>query len=411
MYKRSNACGRIFIGITLLATLASGMTVRAETTPVCDKNIVQHEKGFYGQYYNMAESDPGIQGNIYAYTTEEGPNNYWYGKDYFVFSRVDQNINFGDNFMPVNTGKAGDPFHFATHWRSGIVVPTTGTYTFKVTANNDAWLYIDGNLLINLGNSYRGANGTKDVSLTEGVHELNIYFAERSRPYSVFKFDAPTSLYYAPLPPGCSVDDVPLTGAPTPPAGSGTNNDSTTHGTVLGASTTGYTPAVALFKTAESPAVYAIYANGYRHYITSPTAFEKYDYHYNQIKTVSQTTLDRYPESRLVRTPEDATIYFIYTRKERQWLKINMPSPTAFVSYPQNQWGNVAVVDALDINAYPNANLIKTDKDPGIYLLQDNQKRLFLSADVFNALDYSWSEIVTVSTEHLNSYATGSPIG
>ncbi|PJE75598.1 hypothetical protein COV04_04200 [Candidatus Uhrbacteria bacterium CG10_big_fil_rev_8_21_14_0_10_48_11] len=418
MQKHLTAFGRIFISIAFALTgFTSIVPARAQTTTTCDTNIVLHENGFYGQYYNMAETDPGVQANIYSYTTDEGPANYWYGSDYYVFSRVDQSIDFGNDFLPVNTGKKGDPFHFAVHWRSGMIVPTAGTYTFSVRANNDAWVYIDGNLLINLGNSYRGANGTQKITLSAGVHEINIYFAERSRPLSIFSYTAPTSFYYAPLPPGCSIDDVPAdlinnhTGSDTSgDIGDGTNGDGHS-GEVLGASTVGYTPAVALLKTANSPAVYAVYANGYRHYITSPTAFLHYGYNFNDIRIVSKAKLESYPEARLIRTPEDPTIYFLYTRPQQQWLKINLPSPTAFASYPQNQWGNVVVVDKIDVNAYPNATLVKTASSPGVYLLQDGEKRLFLSGEVFTALHYSWSEVVTVSPEHLNTYTSGSPIG
>jgi hypothetical protein len=168
---------------------------------------------------------------------------------------------------------------------------------------------------------------------------------------------------------------------------------------------------VGLVKTANSPDVYALYANGFRHYITSPTSFTNYGYDYNTIRTISRAELNKYPDARLLRTPEDATVYFLSTRPNRQWLKIALPSPTALVSYPNNYWGNVLVVDTIDITSYPTARVVKTANAPAVYLLQDNKRRLFLSGDVFTGLGYKWPEVLTISNEHLGTYLEGPPIG
>jgi len=170
-----------------------------------------------------------------------------------------------------------------------------------------------------------------------------------------------------------------------------------------------YTQATSLLKTANSPDIWAI-INGHRHYISGPTAFAHYGYSWSQVRTVSVAELNAYPIARLVRSPEDATIYYLYQRPNNRWLKIAIPSPTVFVSYAGNYWGNVAVVDQLDINAYPSATLIKGDNDATVYLLDNGVKRPIYSSQTFEQKHYSWSDIVQVNTIHLQSYYTGSPL-
>lgn len=165
--------------------------------------------------------------------------------------------------------------------------------------------------------------------------------------------------------------------------------------------------ALALYKASDSPAVYAIYANGYRHYITNPTAFYNYGYSFADVQTVSRAKLDSYPDVRLVRTPDDTTIYFLYTRADRQWLKLPIPSPTAFVSYTNNHWGNLIVIDQIDRDAYPDAKLITADKSGTVYLLDNGVKRKFTSREVLLRLDYNPAEVVNVSQTHLDAYKTG----
>ena len=172
----------------------------------------------------------------------------------------------------------------------------------------------------------------------------------------------------------------------------------------------GYTKIKALYKTSDSPDIWAILETGQKHYITSPEAFNKYQCNWNLIKTVSKDLLGRYAYANLVRTPTDPAIYHLFQRPDYKWLKINIPSPTIFVSYATNFWGNVARIDALDINSYPNVKLIKATDKSDIYLIEGNQKRRFKSMEVFNRLGYDWAEVVELNQIHLDSFINGSVI-
>ncbi len=169
-----------------------------------------------------------------------------------------------------------------------------------------------------------------------------------------------------------------------------------------------YTPASALYKTADSPDIYAI-VNGQRHYISSPASFREYGYSWADIKTVSWLELSQYPRARLIKSSDGLTIYYLYQRPEGQWLKIAIPSPTAFVSYPGNFWGNVIRVTQIDIDNYPDVKLIKTADDPAVYYLENNIKH-FISEQVFKQRDFSIPEIAKVSQVHLDTYRTGAPL-
>jgi len=210
---------------------------------------------------------------------------------------------------------------------------------------------------------------------------------------------------------------------------SGNNNGTTNTGTVLGVSNMdegdnqtnvtpayacnpnlGYTRIKALYKTSDSPDIWAILETGQKHYITSPEAFNKYQCNWSLVKTVSKNLLNSYTNANLVRTPTDSVIYNLFQRPDHKWLKINIPSPTIFVSYSANFWGNVARIDALDINSYPSVKLIKNTGKSDVYLIEGNQKRLFKSAEVFNRLGYDWAEVVELNQIHLDSFTNGSVI-
>lgn len=170
-----------------------------------------------------------------------------------------------------------------------------------------------------------------------------------------------------------------------------------------------YTLASALYRVDGKSDIFSI-MNGKKHYITNPSAFDHYGYNWAAVVLVNQQFLDKFSDTLLVKSPNSPTIYFIYERPQGQWLKIAIPNPAAFTSYPNNSWGNVVVVDDLDIQAYPDATLIKAQDDSAVYLLQDGQKHLFSSVESFVSHGYEQGMIVTVDRAHLDSYPTGDPI-
>jgi len=388
----------------------------------CDVNL-QTDFGHYGIYYNLTQDHPETE----LWHGQEVPNhkiaraNDWYNLEYFSFTRVDQKLDFGKKFFPINEGKFGDPFHFAVNWRSIIDVPQDGYYKYKIGSDDDSWVFIDDQLTTNLGGVHPAKYDERSVFLSAGYHKLEIYFAERSRGSSYFSFIADSNLKFHPLPDGCSIQDVldyasdgyPFTGFPYNNQGGvvlGVSNIDNTNTAYACNPNLGYTKIKSLYKTANSPDIWAILETGQKHYITSPSAFNKYQCDWSAIRTVSQTTLDSYANANLVRTIDDPVIYHLFQRPDHKWLKINIPSPTVFVSYSDNYWGNVARVDVLDVQAYPQAQLITAEDDSNIYLIEGNRKRQFKSTEIFNQSGYDFAEVVELNQIHLDSFENGSVI-
>lgn len=404
---------RISTAVTVVAAVVvlTAVSPAAATESCSNLTAPDRNPSFYGQYYNFSENEPWSV--VYKGRTIPNPviggANPFYDQRYLTFSRTDYNLNFGARFFPINEGLAGDPNHFAVHWRAVLHVPTDAIYDLKVLADDDAWLLVDNQLLIDLNGVHAPKTKLIKPYLRNGNYQLDIYFAERANHSgSTFSFTADQRLEFYALPPGCNVPPLARDGRadPTMPQSTG--------GRVLGAesSRTPYTPAVALLREAGSPDIYAVYANGTRHHVSGPTAFDRYDYRMSDVRVVPAATLVRYPVARLLRTPDDPTIYYIYERPQNQWLKINVPSPTVFASYANNHWGNVVVVDELDLKTYPNAELIHTKTNPNdVYLLTNNEKRRFGSMDILHGLGYNLAEVVEVSPTHLETYRVGEVIG
>lgn len=370
---------------------------------ICDTKILTQENGFFGQYYNLSIDDPGMPKGQ-KITPADGRDRYWYNSAALSFERVDVDLNFGNRFFPLNEGKTGDPFYFAVHWRAAVYIPEDSTYSFSMTSDDDSWLFINNQLVIDLGNVHAAKTGKGSIELKAGLYEVSIFYAERATNGAVFTFNSNQKLLFSPLPPNCTLQNLGYSPgaapAPVQPAPR-----------VLGAQTANHTRATALYRAAGSPDIYAVYANGQRHYISGPTAFQKYGYKFSKVKTVSRAKLDAYPDARLLRTPENSTVYFISARANKQWLKIPLNSPSVFVSYPNNAWGDIIIVDALDLKTYAAVRLVETDTDGVVYLLEGNTRRPFISRDAAERLGYNLQEILKISETHLQSFLLGETIG
>ena len=184
---------------------------------------------------------------------------------------------------------------------------------------------------------------------------------------------------------------------------------STGQGQVLGASTLQYTQANALLKAEGQPDIYAI-MNGQKHLISGPNSFAAYGYRWSDVRVVKPEVLEKIPDARLVRTPSDPAIYYLYLRAQREWLKLAIPSPTVFVSYPGNFWGNIITINEIDLSNYPNVQLIQAEGDSAIYLLENGTKHEITSDAAFDTLRLPRSHVATVNRVHLDFYPNGEPL-
>ncbi|MEA3449816.1 MAG: fibronectin type III domain-containing protein [Patescibacteria group bacterium] len=183
------------------------------------------------------------------------------------------------------------------------------------------------------------------------------------------------------------------------------NDQASSNVSVLGSEHSHYAQASALVKTKDVPDVYAV-INGMCHYISSPQSFNEYGYQWDDVKIISEKEMEACPRARLLKSPDRPTIYYLYQRPQDKWLKIDILSPTVFVSYPDNYWGNVITVNDFDINSYPDVKLIKTYDKQEIYFVRNNVKH-YVSDEVFKAKGFNPYEVVTASQAHFLGYKEG----
>lgn len=368
-------------------------------TESCDTDS-SGSSGFYGMYYNLTEDMPDM-GKLKS-NEKIAEENGWYDDKYFSFSRIDKNLEFGGKFFPVNEGKAGDPFYFAVHWKAVAAVPKDGNYVFSMTSDDDSWLFIDNKLEINNGGIHGSKKKKQNIFLSSGYHTVDIYFAERARGNSYFTFIPDSQIIFSPPAGVCRIEE----------AAAEKKDNSLSTPRILGAEynpSETYTKVKSLVRVQGTPDVYAI-MDGKRHYVSGPTALRDYGLTFADVKAVSQKFLDAYPYTRLLRTPDNPTVYFIYHRPDKRWLKIAIPTPSVFVSYPENYWGDIVFVHPNDIRAFPDAKIVKSFGEDTFYLLEGGVKRPFASRDAVQTSGYHLSEVVEISPEHLEYFPSGKPI-
>jgi fibro-slime domain-containing protein len=83
------------------------------------------------------------------------------------------------NFFP--TGQTTDSnFMRTVHWKGTITSQSAKTLTFSVFADDDLWIYIDGNLVVDDGGvKSNQAASSQNVSLAAGNHTLDIFYTDR----------------------------------------------------------------------------------------------------------------------------------------------------------------------------------------------------------------------------------------
>ena len=170
----------------------------------------------FGTYYNLPSDHPDMEGTITGLLTGlvetslsgglptltplgmANINQFdWWSDTYKVFSRIDTNADLAGNFdppgdlwWPIPNTIPGDPQYFAVHWEGQInIAPGGKTWTYSMGSDDDSWLFIDNQLVLDLGGVHAMSHGDYTLTLAEGVHDIDIFFAERHTTQSGFQLN------------------------------------------------------------------------------------------------------------------------------------------------------------------------------------------------------------------------------
>ncbi len=196
------------------------------TLVLCLLVVPMANAGLTGYYYNMSETHPDMQdvitgvqtGWVESALTGSMPTltaagnaaiNQWDWWDSsspdvnFAFMREDSDAflqDTGPSWWPIPNSLPGDPQHFAVHWTGTFYIDADKTCDFRMGSDDDSWLFIDDQLAFDLGgvHAYSATGGS--VSLTEGWHTIDIFFAERHTVESRFSLEFCADLQPEPVP-------------------------------------------------------------------------------------------------------------------------------------------------------------------------------------------------------------------
>ena len=179
------------VGSFYCANCGNGICGLGENKCNCPEDCEEPEVEYCGMYFNQVPDGVEFEGPIGGLVPGDNPFNHpgWWDIAKLAFEQNDSDLTFGNNFLPVDQSLTGDPFHFTAHWRALLNVSADGNYGYTLGSDDDSWMYIDGNMVEDLGGVHAPVTVNDSVYLTAGQHIFNLYFAERHTVQSYLYFE------------------------------------------------------------------------------------------------------------------------------------------------------------------------------------------------------------------------------
>jgi fibro-slime domain-containing protein len=99
------------------------------------------------------------------------------------------------NFYPDNGTGGYDANAYQTAVFSGsFTFATAQDFTFSIGADDDAWLFVDGHQVVQLGGVHGVTNETDTVSLAAGLHTFKLFYADQQTGGAGLYFSLPQDL-------------------------------------------------------------------------------------------------------------------------------------------------------------------------------------------------------------------------
>ncbi|MDD3006969.1 MAG: CAP domain-containing protein [Candidatus Pacebacteria bacterium] len=144
--------------------------------------------------------------------------------------------------------------------------------------------------------------------------------------------------------------------------------------------------------------------NGMKRHIPSPEIFLDYGFSWDDVKDVDRAVTDKYEEAYLIRASKGTDVYCLADGIRRL-----IPTADIFNSY-NNDWADIQVISQTEMNAYPLSSLIKLSDSVDVYLIEGTVKKRIPSVVVFNKYNFDWSHISIVNQTEFNYYKIGAEL-
>lgn len=183
-----------------------------------------------------------------------------------------------------------------------------------------------------------------------------------------------------------------------------------------------------LVKISDNPAVYVI-KKGEKRLIANADVFRQLGFAWKNIITISNVELELYndgapltfedarrPDGTVIKTATSKAVYLIDLGKKRPFPSAQIFNALGYkwsriITISEWEFSNYLLGLPVTFNKIKDGNLVKSVLSPAIFLIENGQKRLIPSARLFIARGYKWKDVLAAADEDISKFPDGDPLG